>query len=112
MTVTFWIPGPLRSMTGGSSHVDVETSGGTLQDALEGLFAAYPGIRDRLLTERGEIRQHVNVFVGKREARTMDGLATPLTHGIEISIIPAISGGWVSTRSHSGVSWRDDSPGP
>ena len=80
-------------MTGGQSHVDVDTSGDTLRDALEGLFAAYPGVRDRVLTERREIRQHVNVFVGKREARTLDGLATPLANGMEVSIIPAISGG-------------------
>lgn len=80
-------------MTGGSGHVDVDSSGGTLGDALEGLFTAHPGIRDRVLTERREIRQHVNVFVGNREARTMDGLATPLANGMEISIIPAISGG-------------------
>ena len=93
MRVRFFIPGPLRSMTGGQSYVDVDTSGGTLWDALEGLFAAHPGIQDRVLTERREIRPHVNVFVGKREARTMDGLATPLANGTEISIIPAISGG-------------------
>jgi molybdopterin converting factor small subunit len=80
-------------MTGGRSHVDVDTSGSTLADALEGLFAACPGIRDRLLTERREFRQHVNVFVGNTEARTMGGLATPVANGIEISIIPAISGG-------------------
>ena len=93
MTVKFCIPGPLRSMTAGHSHVDVETSGGTLQDALEALFAAHPGIRDRVLTEQQEIRQHVNVFVGNTEARTMGGLATPVANGMEISIIPAISGG-------------------
>jgi molybdopterin synthase sulfur carrier subunit len=80
-------------MTGGLAHVDVDTSGSTLWDALEGLFAAYPGIRDRILTERREIRQHVNVFVGTTEARTMGGLAAPLSSGMEISIIPAISGG-------------------
>jgi molybdopterin converting factor small subunit len=80
-------------MTGGRSQVDVETSGGTLQDALEALFAAHPAIRDRVLTERGEIRQHVNVFVGKSEARSTGGLATPLADGMEISILPAISGG-------------------
>ena len=93
MTVKFCIPGPLRSMTAGHSHVDVETSGGTLQDALEALFAAHPAIRDRILTEGGEIREHVNVFVGKSEARSTSGLATPLADGIEIWIIPAISGG-------------------
>jgi molybdopterin converting factor small subunit len=80
-------------MTGGKSHADLDISGSTLGDALEGLFAAYPGIRDRVLTERREIRQHVNVFVGNTEARAMGGLATPLANGMEISIIPAISGG-------------------
>jgi molybdopterin converting factor small subunit len=93
MRVSFSIPGPLRSMTGAPGHVDVETTGSTLRDVLEGLFATYPGIQDRVLTERGEIRPHVNVFVGKRDARTTGGLATPLVNGVEISIIPAISGG-------------------
>jgi len=93
MTVKFWIPGPLRSMTGGRSRVDVETCGRTLQDAFEALFAEHPALRDRVLTERGEIRQHVNVFVGKSEARSTGGLATPLASDMEISIIPAISGG-------------------
>jgi molybdopterin converting factor small subunit len=80
-------------MTGGCSQVDVVTSGGTLQEALEALFAAHPAVRDRVLTERGEIREHVNVFVGRSEARATGGLATPLADGIEISILPAISGG-------------------
>ena len=93
MIASFWVPGPLRSMTGGHSHVDVETSGGTLRDALDALFAAHPGVRDRVLTEKGEIRAHVNVFVGKSDARSTGGLATPLVDGMEISIMPAISGG-------------------
>jgi molybdopterin converting factor small subunit len=93
MTVRVWIPGPLRSMAGGHSQVDVEPLGGTLRDALEALFAAHPAIRDRLLTERGEIREHVNVFVGQSEARSTGGLATPLADAVEISILPAISGG-------------------
>jgi molybdopterin synthase sulfur carrier subunit len=93
MTVTFWIPGPLRSLAGGRSHVEVETPGRTLQEALEALFAVHPGIRDRVLTEQWEIREHVNVFVGKSEARSTGGLATTLANGTEISIIPAISGG-------------------
>jgi molybdopterin converting factor small subunit len=80
-------------MTGERGHVEVETSGGTLHDALEALFAEHPAIRDRVLTDQGEIREHVNVFVGTNEARSLGGLATPLAEGIEISIIPAISGG-------------------
>lgn len=93
MTVRFWIPGPLASLAGGRSQVDVLVSGGTLREALQALFAAHPGIRDRLLTEQGEIRQHVNVFVGNCEARLTGGLATRVADGAEISILPAISGG-------------------
>jgi molybdopterin converting factor small subunit len=85
-------------MTGGHSQVVVETSGSTLGDSLEALFRAHPGIRDRVLTEQREIRQHVNVFVGNSEVRTLGGLATPVADGMEISIIPAISGGGPSTK--------------
>jgi molybdopterin converting factor small subunit len=93
MKVNCWISGSLTPMTAGRSHVDVQTSGGALQDAFDALFEAHPGLRDRVLTERGEIRQHVNVFVGNTESRWTGGLATPLADGIEVSIIPAISGG-------------------
>lgn len=93
MTVRFWIPGSLTLMTDGRSHVDVEVSDGTLRNALEALFAAQPAIRDRVLTEQGEIREHVNVFVGNAAARSTGGLATPVVNCVEISIIPAISGG-------------------
>jgi molybdopterin converting factor small subunit len=93
MTVHFCIPGPLRSLTGGRSRVELQPCGRTLHDALEALFTTHPALRDRVLTARGEIREHVNVFVGKNEARSMGGLATPVADGTEISIIPAISGG-------------------
>jgi sulfur-carrier protein len=93
MTVTFWIPGSLTLMTGGHSQVEVEVSDGTLRNALEALFGAHPAIRDRVLTEQGEIREHVNVFVGNSAARSTGGLATPVVNGVEISILPAISGG-------------------
>jgi molybdopterin converting factor small subunit len=93
MMVRFWIPGPLRPLTDGRSRVEVETTGTTLRDALGALFAAHPGIRDRILTEQGEVREHVNLFVGQNLTREARGLATPLADGVEISIIPAISGG-------------------
>jgi molybdopterin converting factor small subunit len=80
-------------MTGGRSLVDVVPPGCTLQDALETLFALHPAIRDRIRTEQGEIREHVNVFVANSEIRSKDGLATLLADGVEISILPAISGG-------------------
>src|SRR5262249_39828508 len=99
MTVRFWIPRPLRSLTDGRAQIDVTTLGATLQDAFDALFAVHPGIRDRILTERAEIREHVNVFAGSSEARPPAAPATPLTDCMEFSIIAAISGGCVSFKS-------------
>ena len=73
--------------------MEIEASPATLRDALEVLWALYPGIRDRVVAEQGQIREHVNVFVGNEDVRYTGGLATPLPAAVEISIVPAISGG-------------------
>jgi molybdopterin converting factor small subunit len=92
--ITVHIPGPLRSFSNGRGEVQVQVSGGaTVLDALEALWAACPGIRDRVVTEQGQIREHINIFVGKEHIRYTGGLGTPLSSGAEISIVPAISGG-------------------
>jgi molybdopterin synthase sulfur carrier subunit len=94
MQVSFKIPGPLREFTDNQSAVRVELeAGASLLQALQELFVACPGLRDRVLTERGETRQHVNIFVGSENVRYMGGLATPIPAGAEISIVPAITGG-------------------
>jgi molybdopterin converting factor small subunit len=98
MSVAIFIPGPLTGFTGGRSRIEVESPGKTLGDVLAALFALYPGIRDRVLTEQGTIREHVNLFVGNENARSGDGLATPVADGGEIWIIPAISGGSLPIR--------------
>jgi molybdopterin converting factor small subunit len=73
--------------------VEVSATPATLRDALEALWTLYPGIRDRVVTEQGQIREHVNVFVGNEDVRHTGGLATAIPGGAEISIVPAISGG-------------------
>jgi molybdopterin synthase sulfur carrier subunit len=94
MQISFKIPGPLREFTENQSTVRVElAAGANLLQALQGLFVAYPGLRDRVLTETGETRQHVNIFVGIENVRYLGGLATPIPAGTEISIVPAITGG-------------------
>ena len=93
MSITFHIPGPLRSFAEGRSQVELEGALATLSDALQALWVACPGIRDRVLTEEGQIRQHINVFVGKEDVRYTGGLATPIPTEAEISIVPAVSGG-------------------
>lgn len=96
MPVTFHIPGALRAFAGGRPTVEIQSSPALVGDALKELWNLYPGIRDRVATEQGEIRQHINIFVGNEDIRFTGGLATALTPGAKISIVPAVSGG--STR--------------
>jgi molybdopterin synthase sulfur carrier subunit len=93
MRVTFLIPGALRAFAGGQDRIRLDGSPVTVADALELLWAACPGIRDRMANEQGQIREHINVFVGNENIRDRGGLGCPLSEGAEISIIPAISGG-------------------
>lgn len=87
---TVRIPTPLRTLTGGKD--EVEASGGTIAELVENLESKYPGIRDRLLDEKG-VRRFINIFVGDEDIRFLDGLKTELKGNEHISIVPAIAGG-------------------
>ena len=93
MSVTFYIPSYLRNFTGGYDRVELNSAPATVGQALEALWALHPCVQDRLVTERGELRQHINVFVGDENIRFTGGLETRLTDGAEVTIIPAVSGG-------------------
>jgi molybdopterin synthase sulfur carrier subunit len=99
VSVTVHLSAALRSFAGGRERIEIEGSPRTLGDALESLWRACPGLRDRVATETGEIRQHVNVFVGRENVRFTGGMGTPLAAGDEISIFPAVSGGETTARS-------------
>lgn len=87
---------PLRSYTEGTDEIPVHAA--TVGDALTGLGAAHDGILTRVLSPEGELRQFVNVFVGGRNVRSLDGLATRLSDGDVVSIIPAVAGGAPKAR--------------
>ena len=93
MPITFHIPAPLREFTLGQSVVEIDDSTATLAEALKLLWIFYPGLRDRIAGEQGEIRDHINIFIGDEDVRFTGGLTSHLSPGAEISIVPAISGG-------------------
>ena len=93
MAVVVHIPGYVREFTGGLRRVTLAGSPATVDEALASLWALHPGVRDRVVTEQGEVRPHVNVFVGAESIRFTGGLTTPLPLDAEISIVPAVSGG-------------------
>ncbi len=93
MPVTFHIPGALREFTAGRSTVEIDRSPATLAEALSILWMLYPGVRDRIANEQGAVREHVNIFIGTENSRYTGGLASPVSDGSEILIVPAVSGG-------------------
>lgn len=93
MSVRVILPAQLRELAGGRGTVPLEGTPGTVEEALEALRAALPGVYDRVVTERREVRQHINVFVGNEDIRWTGGLGTPLEEGSEVVILPAVSGG-------------------
>ena len=88
--VTIRIPTPLRTLTGGAD--EVKAQGATVALVIEDLEKRHPGVRDRLLDERG-VRRFVNLYVGDEDIRFLEGLATELKGGEQLSIVPAIAGG-------------------
>lgn len=93
MPITFHIPGALREFTGGRSTVVIQHSPTTLADALSALWTLYPGVRDRIATEQGQVREHINIFIEDENVRDTGGLASLVSAGSQISIVPAVSGG-------------------
>ncbi len=91
MAVTVNIPTPLRKLTNNESEVSVEA--GSVGDLVDALEAAYSGIAEKLLDQKGDIRRYVNVFVNDEDIRFLDGKGTALEDGDNISIVPAIAGG-------------------
>jgi len=96
MPITMHIPGPLRQFTGGRAEVALTAPASTVREALDQLGSLYPGIRDRILTEQGALREHINIFVGNEDVRYTGGLRTPLFSPAVITIVPAISGGGIT----------------
>jgi molybdopterin synthase sulfur carrier subunit len=89
---TIFIPSSLRRYTAGQSKAQVR--GGTINEVIEDLERQYPGVKSRLCDDSGQIKRYVNVFVNDEEIRALKGSNTPVSDKDEVSIVPAMAGGW------------------
>ncbi len=85
------IPTPLRSYT--KNQEEVEAQGGTVGEVIHDLEAHYPGMKERLLDDKGAIRRYINIFHNDEDIRYEDELKTHVKDGDRLAIIPAIAGG-------------------
>jgi molybdopterin synthase sulfur carrier subunit len=91
MAVRVRIPTPLRKFTGGNESVEAE--GATIAAVLAALDANHPGLKERICEADGTVRRFVNVYVNGDDIRFLDGTASAVKDGDEVSIVPAIAGG-------------------
>jgi molybdopterin synthase sulfur carrier subunit len=91
MAVIVRIPTPLRSVTKGAP--EVQATGETVSGLIDDLDRQYPGLRERILEDGGEIRRFINIYVNQEDVRFLDGIRTVIKTGDEVSIVPAIAGG-------------------
>lgn len=92
MAVTVYLSGHLKSYTGGETETRIDSNFTSVGNVLDSLWTVYPALRDRILNEQGEIRQHVNIFLGSDDVKRLNGLDTPVKTS-EIHIFNAVSGG-------------------
>jgi sulfur-carrier protein len=91
MSVVVKIPTQLRAAAGGEAEAEI--AGSTVQEVLDGLFERHEELRARIADEDGSLRRFVNVYLAGEDIRFLDGLATPVTDGAELTILPAVAGG-------------------
>lgn len=86
------IPTPLRKVTNGQDKVEVEA--GNLGEIIERMESDYPGFKERLVDEDGELRYFVNIYLNGEDVRFLQGMETTTKTGDELSIVPAVAGGY------------------
>lgn len=96
MAVKVRIPTPLRKITDGQD--EVLAKGNTIAEVIDNLEKKYPGLKERICDETGNVRRFVNIYLNDEDIRFQKDLMTEVKDGDEVSIIPAIAGGAVETR--------------
>lgn len=91
MSATLYVPTPLRKLTNGQAKVQL--SAANISEIIDRAESMYPGFRERVIGDDGEIKRFINVFVNGTDIRSLQGKATPVRDGDEVSVIPAMAGG-------------------
>lgn len=106
MPIKVRIPSPLRRVTAGQGEVKAE--GTNIAEVIESLETQFPGFKERICDEKGEIRRFVNIYVNEEDCRFLKGKETCLKEGDEVSIIPAMAGGGKTTTLRVRVTFPEE----
>ncbi len=91
MAVEVRIPTVLRKFTRGDAVVELEP--GTIADLIDQLDNRYPGMKQQLMTDQGDLHRFVNVYVNDEDARYLEKLDTKVSEGDKVALLPSVAGG-------------------
>jgi proteasome lid subunit RPN8/RPN11/molybdopterin converting factor small subunit len=93
-SVSVYIPTPMRRLTGGQAHVDVDVDAGqtSLAELVDLIEARHPGLKAEIW-EGDDFKHYVNVYMNGEEVRALDGAATRLSAGDQVAFVPMLAGG-------------------
>lgn len=92
MSIKVRIPTPLRKLTKEQEVVEIDSCA-TIGQMIESLEKSYPGIKERICDDKGEVRRFINVYLNDEDIRFLKSRDTSVKAGDEVSIVPAIAGG-------------------
>ena len=93
MSVKVKIPTPLRNLTNEQDLIELAAS--SVREVIDVLENDFPGVKERICEEDGSIRRFVNVYVNGEDVRFLSELDTVIADNDEISIVPAVAGGYI-----------------
>jgi molybdopterin synthase sulfur carrier subunit len=105
MAVTVRIPSYLAGFAEGQSTIEVANGSGNVRDLLRKLWQLHPALKDRVVDEQNEIRQHINIFVAGEAIRLTGNQETRVPEDAEVMIVPAVSGGKHTAESSPQLAW-------
>lgn len=105
MAVTVSIPSYLAGFAEGQSTIEVANGSGSVRDLLRKLWQLHPALKDRVVDEQNEIRQHINIFVAGEAIRLTGNQETRVPEGAEVMIVPAVSGGKDTAERSPQLAW-------
>ena len=91
MEVRVNVTSVIQKTVGGQRELTAE--GGTIAELIDDIERRYPGFREQLVDDGGELHRFVNVYLNDEDVRFMEGARTALSEGDEVSILPALAGG-------------------
>ncbi|TNY38337.1 MoaD/ThiS family protein [Thermomonospora catenispora] len=91
MAIEVRIPTILRNLTDGAKSV--EGKGSSLDELISDLDSRHPGLRDRLVDDKGGLRKFVNVYLNDEDVRFLGGLEAKVSDGDTVTVLPAVAGG-------------------